>query len=52
MIEMNEKLLDRRTAEQQVQEYEAPKVSVIEVAIEKGFAASHGYNGFGDETNW
>ena len=47
MIEMNEKLLDGRMAEQQVQGYESPKVSV-----EKGYAASHGYNGFGDETNW
>ena len=50
MIETNEKLLDGRMAERQVQEYETPRVTVIEVSVEKGYAAS--YNGFGDETEW
>ena len=35
-------------------DYEAPQVEVIEVEVEKGFAASGGVNGqwFGNEQDW
>ena len=49
MVENEKK---EKIEEREVQAYEAPRLTVIQVPVEKGFAASNGYNGFGDETNW
>lgn len=32
-----------------MESYETPKIDIIEVAVEKGFAASNGVDGIGDD---
>ena len=38
-----------KRVEQMLVAYEAPKVEIIQVEVEKGFAASNGVDGIGDD---
>ena len=38
--------------EEMTKNYEAPRIEVIEVEVEKGFAASGGIDPYNDGTDW
>lgn len=44
-------LMEREYTIVSANHYEAPRMEVIEVAVEKGYAATGGLDAYGDDTN-